>query len=224
MDTAIIARLLRPFAELEEAHLASISTYIDLLLKWNARVNLTAVRDPEEIVTRHFGESIFAARTLMPAWSETQGAQGQARQQAVIDFGSGAGFPGLPFAMLVPAAQVTLIESNHKKAAFLNEVISALVLKNARVFSRRAEEYPDRADLVMMRAVERFESALATAIGLVAERGRVALMIGISQAIQVRALAPEISWEEPVAVPGGHSRVLLAGTRKVTSTKAVRVE
>jgi 16S rRNA (guanine527-N7)-methyltransferase len=224
VDTAAIAHLLRPFAELEEAHLASISIYIDLLLKWNARINLTAVRDPEEMVTRHFGESIFAARVLMPAGSERQATEGRARQAAVIDFGSGAGFPGLPFAMLVPAAQVTLIESNQKKAAFLNEVISALDLQNAKVFSRRAEEYPDRADLVMMRAVERLENALAAAIGLVAEHGRVALMIGIAQAIQVRALAPDVDWEEPVAVPGGHSRILLAGTRRVISTRAVKVE
>jgi 16S rRNA (guanine527-N7)-methyltransferase len=215
VDTAAIAHLLRPFAELEEAHLASISIYIDLLLKWNARVNLTAVRNPEEIVTRHFGESIFAARVLMPSACGRQSAERRERQQTVIDLGSGAGFPGLPFAMLAPAAQVTLIESNHKKAAFLNEVISALDLKNARVFSRRAEEYPDKADLVMMRAVERFESALATAVGLVAEHGRVALMIGISQSIQARTLAPGVKWEEPVPVPGGHSRVLLAGTRKV---------
>jgi 16S rRNA (guanine527-N7)-methyltransferase len=211
VDTATIARLLRPFAELEEAQLVSISIYIDLLLKWNARVNLTAVRNPDEIVTRHFGESLFAARTLMPPALEKQR---QARQQTVVDLGSGAGFPGLPFAMFVPTAQVTLIESNHKKAAFLNEVISALGVKNAKVFSQRAEEYPGKADLVTMRAVEQFEKALATAIGLVAEHGRVALMIGISQAVQARAFTADVNWKEPVAVPGGHSRVLLVGTRK----------
>jgi 16S rRNA (guanine527-N7)-methyltransferase len=140
--------------------------------------------------------------------------QRQARQQTVVDLGSGAGFPGLPFAMFVPTAQVTLIESNHKKAAFLNEVISALGVKNAKVFSQRAEEYPGKADLVTMRAVEQFEKALATAIGLVAEHGRVALMIGISQAVQARAFTADVNWKEPVAVPGGHSRVLLVGTRK----------
>ncbi len=215
VDTAIIARLLRPFVASGEAHLVNISIYIDLLLKWNARVNLTAVRNPEEIVTRHFGESLFAAQTLMPSAFERLGAEGQARQQRVIDLGSGAGFPGLPFAMFTPAVQVTLIESNQKKAAFLNEVISALGLKNAKVFSQRAEEYPSRADLVMMRAVEKFEKALAIAIGLVAKEGHVALMIGISQAVQARSLALDVNWEEPVAVPGGHSRVLLVGTRKV---------
>jgi len=214
VDTTAIARLLRPFVELEEAQLASISTYIDLLLKWNARVNLTAVRNPEEIVTRHFGESLFAVRTLMPSAFERPVSAGQGGQQTVIDLGSGAGFPGLPFAMFVPAAQVMLIESNNKKAAFLNEVISALGVKNAKVFSQRAEEYPGRADLVTMRAVEQFEKALAIAVGLVAKQGRVALMIGISQMILARSFAPDVDWEESVTVPGGHSRVLLVGTRK----------
>src|SRR5258708_10681978 len=68
MDTARIAALLQPFVEpsLPESLLDQISTYIDLLLRWNARINLTAIRHPEEIVTRHFGESFFLARNLFP--------------------------------------------------------------------------------------------------------------------------------------------------------------
>ncbi len=214
MDTAAIAHLLGPFVELEKSQLGNISIYIDLLLKWNARINLTAVRNPEEIVTRHFGESFFAAQLLLPS-----GLEG-----AVIDLGSGAGFPGLPLAMFAPAIQVTLIESNHRKAAFLNEVIFALGLKNAKVFSQRAEVYPVKADLVTMRAVERFEKSLAVALRLVAQTGRVALMIGLSQATQARALTSDMTWEDPVAVPGGHSRVLLVGTRGVKESGMQKVE
>jgi 16S rRNA (guanine527-N7)-methyltransferase len=214
VDTAVIEQLLRPFVALEEGQFASISTYIDLLLKWNARINLTAVRHPEEIVTRHFGESFFAAKLLLPP--EHRGT--------VVDLGSGAGFPGLPLAMIAPTAQVTLIESNHRKAAFLNEVIFALGLKNAKVFSQRAEMYTGRADLVMMRAVERFEKALATAISLVGPLGRVALMIGTSQADRTRALPSDVSWKDPMRVPGGHSRVLLVGVRDAGETRAVIVE
>src|SRR6516162_2735676 len=118
VDRAIIARLLQPFAALDAKQLDRISSYLDLLLKWNAKTNLTSVRIPEEIVTRHFGESLFAAsRLLAPGALET-----------VIDLGSGAGFPGLPFAIWSPVVQVTLLESNVKKAAFLNEVIHALQL------------------------------------------------------------------------------------------------
>jgi len=205
VDTATIARLLRPFAELGPEQLDQTSIYINLLLKWNAKVNLTAVHDPEEIVTRHFGESFFAARRLLsPVGRET-----------VIDLGSGAGFPGLPLAMFAPAAQMTLIESNGKKAAFLNEVIFALKLKNAKVFAQRAETYPDAADLVTMRAVEKFEKSLPLAIGLAREGGRLALMIGATQVDLVKTLAGEMKWQDIVSVPGSHSRVILLGTRPV---------
>jgi 16S rRNA (guanine527-N7)-methyltransferase len=204
MNRATIAEILRPFVELSPERLAQTSTYLDLLLKWNAKVNLTAVREAEAIVARHFGESFFAADRLAPQPGDT-----------VIDLGSGAGFPGLPLAMSAPAVQVTLIESNSKKAAFLNEVISALQLKNAKVFSRRAETYPDQADLVTMRAVEKFEKALPAALKMVREGGRIALMIGASQIGTARALADGVRWDDSVPVPGGHSRVLAVGTKPV---------
>src|SRR5665213_2921666 len=88
-----------------------LSKYLDLLLKWNARTNLTAIRDPEEIVRRHFGESLFAARHLDP------------KTATLLDLGSGAGFPGLPIALLCPEIQVTLAESQNKKASFLREAV-----------------------------------------------------------------------------------------------------
>ncbi len=104
-----ISELLQPFLEPEKAatkksisspsQLEDISTYIDLLLRWNARVNLTAVRHPEEIVTRHFGESLFAAHHLFPAPETAQTAGPR-----VIDVGSGAGFPGMPIKILAPAS------------------------------------------------------------------------------------------------------------------------
>jgi 16S rRNA G527 N7-methylase RsmG len=108
-----------------------------------------------------------------------------------------------------------LIESNGKKAAFLHEVISALRLTNAKVFAQRAEAYPATADLVTMRAVEKFQSALPLAVGLAGPGGRIALMIGAAQLEQAGALAPEVHWQEPVSVPGGHSRVLAVGTKLV---------
>jgi 16S rRNA (guanine527-N7)-methyltransferase len=202
VEQAIIAGLLRPYADLRPELLEIISIYIDLLLKWNSKINLTAVRDPQEIVTRHFGESFFAASHLVnPGWTGT-----------AIDVGSGAGFPGLPLAMYAPGAAVTLIESHGKKAAFLNEVIFALQLRNAKVFRGRAEDFSDVADVVTLRAVERFEYAVAVAAKLVKPGGRLALMIGSSQVPTARELAELVSWDPPVAVPGGTSRVLLVGT------------
>src|SRR5450755_2213230 len=139
MDPARTAALPEPFLDhpLSSAHLDQISTYIDLLLRWNARINLTAVRDPDHIVTRHFGESFFLARHLFPEHVGTAAPgcpaeQGSATVRA-IDIGSGAGFPALPLKIWSPAIHLTLVESNHKKAAFLREVVRELRLTDINV-------------------------------------------------------------------------------------------
>jgi len=206
VETSEIARLLAPFVELSHDQLRQVSTHLDLLLKWNSKVNLTSVRQPEEIITRHFGESFFAAKQLLSA-----------QATAVVDVGSGAGFPGIPTAIFAPHARTVLIESNGKRAAFLNEVIFALKLSNASVFAGRAETYSQNAaDLVTMRAVEKFDNSLAVALNLVKSGGRIALMIGQTQVDPTRKLAESLAWSQPAPLPGGHSRVLLVGTKPVT--------
>lgn len=235
MDTARIAELLKPFLELANHQrlttddLLNISTYIDLLLRWNVRINLTAVRQPEEIVTRHFGESLFAARHLFPAGttlgqlpepalSEVEGAV-QAEQSSastrLIDIGSGAGFPGLPIKIWAPEIDVTLIESNQKRATFLREVTRRLTLTNINVFAGRAEAYPNPpADVVTLRAVEHFEKVLPIATSLVAPGGRLALLIGQAQLEQTHNLAPELIWTPPIPIPLSASRVLAISARQ----------
>ena len=185
--------------------LAAISKYIDLLLKWNSRINLTAIRAPEEMVERHFGESFFAAKHIL--------AQGPVK--AAIDLGSGAGFPGVPFALLAPEVEVTLIESNQKKSTFLKELIYQLGLRNVKVFNSRAEKYSQTADLVMLRAVEKFGEALPLALRLVSLQGKIALLIGNSQVTLAKSLLPAVQWQDPLSIPSGHSRVLLVGTKMV---------
>ncbi len=203
VETAAIAQLLEPFIELHESRLRAISTYIDLLLKWNARINLTGIRESGEIVQRHFGESLFAAKYLLE----------QQMPQTAIDLGSGAGFPGVPFAMLAPEVQVTLIESQQKKATFLKELVHALGLKNVKVFGDRAENYPGTADLVMLRAVEKFTRALPMAARLAKAGGRIALMIGSRQTEPTRKLSSDVNWANGIDVPCGTSRQLLIGTK-----------
>ncbi len=203
METAAIAQLLHPFIQLDESRLRAISIYIDLLLKWNARINLTAIRDPDEIVQRHFGESLFAAKHLLK----------QKWPQTAIDLGSGAGFPGVPFAILAPDIQVTLIESQQKKAAFLRELVRVLELRNTRVFNDRAENYEETADLVMLRAVEKFEQVLPMALRLIKQGGRIALMIGSAQVDSAKKLGSAVSWYEPMPIPCSSSRELLVGVR-----------
>jgi len=201
-----IAELLRPFAVLDSRQLSATSTYLDLLLKWNAKMNLTGVREPEEMIRRHFGESFFAAGKLL-FWSKAA---------SVFDLGSGAGFPGLPLAILRPKVQVTLLEAHGKKAAFLNEVVSALQLRNVGVVRQRGESYSASADLVTMRAVEAFARSLPVALHLAKVGGQLGLMIGASQVSAAKAATPGVVWEDAVRIPGSESRVLLMGTKSVT--------
>jgi 16S rRNA (guanine527-N7)-methyltransferase len=166
LSDAAIGTLLTPYLpEVPADVLPQLSTYLDLLLKWNARTNLTAIRSPEEIVRRHFGESLFAARHL-PSSTST-----------LLDFGSGAGFPGLPTALLRPGIQVTLAESQNKKATFLREIIRTLAL-TTEVWSNRVEAMPAarRFDIVALRAVDNMETALPAAIARITPGGQLILL------------------------------------------------
>jgi 16S rRNA (guanine527-N7)-methyltransferase len=174
MDTARISDLLAPFlrAPLSEIQLRQLSVYLGLLLRWNQRTNLTALRDAESIVTRHFGESLFAAAQLFPdPASPLPGAENAALPH-VVDVGSGAGFPGIPVHIWSSPIKSTLVESNNKKVAFLREVCRALTLINIDVFAGRAENLPTRADVVTLRAVDRFDTILPVAAVRVAPAGR----------------------------------------------------
>src|SRR5579862_479369 len=225
MDSQRINELLQPFftddassgllseqrsrtepAALRREQLQQLSSYLDLLLRWNSRVNLTAVRQPEEIVTRHFGESLFAARRLFASGAQTNTAQ------RVIDFGSGAGFPGLPIKIWVPEIELILIESNQKKTTFLREVIRTLKLRSTAVFGGRAEDFDSRAATVTLRAVERFEESVRVAERLAVSGGRLALLIGESQIKSAREVVAGFKWMDPIRIPESLNRVLLVGT------------
>jgi 16S rRNA (guanine527-N7)-methyltransferase len=225
MDTSRIAALLQPFVEtpLHESQLHQISTYIDILLRWNARINLTAIRDPEEIVTRHFGESFFMARhlfpfgvapTLLPANPNATPVQANkphplapARKVSVLDIGSGAGFPGLPIKLWAPDISLTLVESNHKKATFLRELARALTLTDINVTPARAETLTTQADVVTLRSVERFEAIVPVAVSLVAPSGRLALLISSNQLPALNSVT-SFRPSAPIPLPKSNSRVL----------------
>ena len=211
MDIARIAELLAPFTsgETPTRLLEQLQSYLDLLLRWNARVNLTGIRDPEAIVTRHFGESLFAARILL------RGGPESAVLSTLADVGSGAGFPGIPMKLFAPELQLTLIESRHKKAAFLREVLRSLGIEGAQVFSGRAEQWAKTADVVTLRAVEKFEHAFPVAANLVAKNGKLGLLIGAGQVpIALRALAGNWKYDEAVVVPRSDTRVVMVGRRR----------
>jgi 16S rRNA (guanine527-N7)-methyltransferase len=200
--------LLAPFLNnpLSADQLHKLQTHFDLLLKWNAKVSLTAIRDPQEIVRRHFGESLFTGDRL-----ETK------PYTRLADLGSGAGFPGLPIAVLHPEINVMLIESQQKKVAFLREVIRRAQIANASVYSGRAEESKSKSQIVTMRAVEKFDSVLPVAASLLEPEGELALLIGTAQVQMARAKLRDFRWKEPAAIPESRQRVLLVGGRMITN-------
>jgi 16S rRNA (guanine527-N7)-methyltransferase len=154
---------------LPPALLRQLEIYLDLLLRWNAKMNLTAIRDPEAIIRRHFGESLFVARQLPPP---------NVPRGTLLDHGSGAGFPGLPIALARPEFAVTLSESQQKKASFLREVIRATGAANVQVHAGRTEAIlpPQRFDFVTLRAVDDAATAYPIAADRVAAGGSLAAL------------------------------------------------
>jgi 16S rRNA (guanine527-N7)-methyltransferase len=181
---------------LSAGQIQNISSYIDLLLKWNLVINLTAIREPEQIVRRHFGESLFAARHLLTPEAADD----------VIDVGSGPGFPGMVLKIFAPAIRLTLIESHGKKATFLRELSRTLRLGDVQIAQVRAEYFQGNGALVTFRAVEKFGSILRTAASLVRPGGRLGALIGDSQLTLAASVLPG-RWRS-IPIPESKSRVL----------------
>lgn len=170
--------------------------YCSVLLSWNARTNLTAIRDEDGILSRHFVESIACARAL------------PAGIVSLLDFGSGAGFPGVPIALCRPEIEVTLAESQGKKAAFLREAVRTLGL-SAIVHSGRAELLTTGFDCVALRAVDRMPRALQAAAGLLRSTGWLALMTSEAELKHLQELSGTgFEWLKPVPLPGSDCRLL----------------
>lgn len=182
------------------ALLDSIAAYIELLARWNRKINLTAITDPRDMISRNFVESFLARRWL----SSPEGR--------LCDLGSGAGFPGLALKLILPDWQVTLIESNSRKCAFLSEAVRALKLRDVLVERARWQEanIPVRSfNAITCRAVGEHESLIKWARRHLALDGRLLLWIGSGDADSI-ALLPGWSWERLLA-PGSRERVILAG-------------
>lgn len=195
LPDARIAELLTPYVigSLPEPLVPAVSRYLDLILQWNARTNLSAVREPEQIVQRQIGESLFCAR-LVPATG------------TLLDFGSGAGFPGIPLLLLRPDRRVTLAESQGKKASFLREAVRVLGLQ-AEIWSRRVEDLPvgTQFDVVTMRAVDKTDAMLAVAQGVLAPGGTLLRFLG--EADDAVAVTGDLDMTSDVAVPLSRGRV-----------------
>ena len=155
IENAVAAAELQPLAA---GTAEKFQAYLELLLKWNAKLNLTAIREPEMILRRHFLECIFLAQHLPD------------KTTTLLDFGSGGGFPGLPIALCRPEIRVTLGESQSKKAAFLREAVRTLGTETV-VFQGRIEMLEEVFDAVAMRAVDKMLEAIPVAASKVAPGG-----------------------------------------------------
>lgn len=180
-----------------------IQEYIRLLLAWNEKINLTAIRDPLDILYRHFCESMFATRV-----------SGLSNRR-LADIGTGGGFPGLPLKILVPDSTMFLVESNVKKATFVAEVIRTLGLRSARVVVGRYEELGEEVaplDVILARALGDFGPLLAWASSQTVDVKQVILWLGSNDAETVVKMGGW-TWAEPVEVPKSLRRVILIGSR-----------
>lgn len=197
-----IAQALTPFKVSVSPPLAgSIRKYIDLLVLWNEKVNLTSITSPREILHRHFAESMFAAAAV------------PIERGRLADVGSGAGFPGLALKLLVPDLEVFLIESVMKKATFLLEVIRQLNLKDVKVVVSRFEDLRDTLaplDFICARALGDHGQLLDWARYNLNIAGKVALWLGSEEAKRIAA-TPRWTWRDPIAVPESLRRCLLLG-------------
>jgi 16S rRNA (guanine527-N7)-methyltransferase len=184
----------------ETAH--KFEAYLSLFVRWNKKLNLSSVRDEEGVLSRHFIESIAVAQSL-PAEIST-----------LLDFGSGAGLPGIPIALCRPRIAVTLAESQIKKAAFLQEAVRVLGI-SAKVHADRAETLGEVFDCVVLRAVEKMPRAVSSAVKLVSPHGWLALMTTDASLAELQSAAgPQFKWKESVRLPGSDSRIL-ALTQKI---------
>lgn len=176
--------------------------YLALLISWNARLNLTAIRSKEGILSRHFLESIACAG-IIPKGVET-----------LLDFGSGAGFPGIPIALCRPEISVTLAESQAKKAAFLQEALRTLELFSVKVHAGRAETLGGRFDCVAMRAVDRMDRAVSIGSRLVRSGGWLVLMSTNAQFVELKSAAgADVQWLDCAELPLSTERIIAIGAR-----------
>jgi 16S rRNA (guanine527-N7)-methyltransferase len=197
---------LKPFAvDLSDHQVEQVIVYLNLLLRWNQKINLTAIRTPEECITRHFGESFLVSRAIPLAGS-------------LLDVGSGAGFPGLALKILHPEITALLLEPTGKKRAFLKEVINTCRLNSVKVSQWTLDELVSQQasevfDIVTIRAVGSLKRLLTPALETLKLGGHLCLWIGSGQAETISDDELRVEWKAPMEVPNSQKRQILIGSK-----------
>ena len=207
LDESGIRALLEPFQlELSSSQISQLLAYLDLLLRWNGKINLTSIRTEEECVSRHFGESLYLARSVK-------------LQGNLLDIGSGAGFPGLALRIAFPDLATTLLEPVAKKRAFLKEVARVCCMSKVEVRPERLGDFSRQCqdatfDTITARAVGHFDLLVPEAINLLKPDGRICLWVGHNQGQSLLEASERMQWGAPIAMPIGLEREIWVGTIK----------
>ena len=195
MTAALVDGLTALEMHADVAAQATLLQYLALLDKWNRTHNLTAIRDPEQMVTHHLLDSL-AALAHFPDQASLR----------LLDIGSGGGLPGVPLAIARPAWRVVLVDSNHKKAVFLRQAVIELRLANVEVCAVRIQDYEvDRLfDVVISRAFSDLATFAELGRRLVAPGGRLVAMKGLYPHEELQQLPADVRVVAvpPVRVPG----------------------
>ncbi len=201
-----VRELLEPFeVELTSPQIGCLLTYLDLLVRWNRKINLTAIRTPEDCVTRHFGESLYLARCVK-------------LEGRLLDIGSGAGFPGLALKIAFPGLAATLLEPVAKKRAFLKEVARACQMESVEVRGERLEQLIRQRpvpsyEVVSVRAVGHLGRLVPEAVTCLKVGARLCLWLSHGQAASLAKFRSLVEWQPPVPLPLGRQREIWVGAR-----------
>ncbi|MBQ1551604.1 MAG: 16S rRNA (guanine(527)-N(7))-methyltransferase RsmG [Bacilli bacterium] len=150
-----------------DKQLVDLETYYDMLIEWNNKINLTRIIDKEDAYLKHFYDSLTVVRI-----------QNLEEINTICDVGTGAGIPGIILKIFYPHLKLTLIDSKEKKLKFIDEVIKRLDLKDTKTVHTRAEEYKEKYDLVVSRAVANIETLLKYTMHLLNKDGKLIAMKG----------------------------------------------